>query len=140
LKVDVHAYLHAVWVKRNYLTLIFLEHNLTAWLDGAALFLIILFISDGHRDNWSLYVKHRRLLGLVGITVVDAGILLGGFSRWFLVLLLQLQLIHYLFLDRHNACWGCKWLLRLIVLKVAGTQGSRVDLLLAHKLLHARVD
>lgn len=98
----------------------------------------MLFCS-GNRANWSLTVKQRRMHGLSDVTVVDAGILLASFARRFLVLLLELQLIHHLFLDRHDACLRRVWLLGFFVLEVAVTQGGRVDLLLADELLNARV-
>ncbi len=77
--------------------------------------------------------------GLSDATVVDAGILLASFARRFLVLLLELHLIHHLFLDRHDACLRQLWLLGFVVLEIAVTQGGRVDLLLADELLNARV-
>ena len=98
----------------------------------------MLFCS-GNRANWSLTVKQRRMHGLSDVAVVDAGILLASFARQFLVLLLKLQLIHHLFLDRHDACLRRVWLLGFVVLEVAVTQGGRVDLLLADELLNARV-
>jgi hypothetical protein len=77
--------------------------------------------------------------GLSDVAVFDAGILLASFARRFLVLVLELHLIHHLFLDRHDACLRRVWLLGFVVLEVAVTQGGRVDLLLADELLNARV-
>lgn len=138
LQIDVHAYLHVAGVEGNYLPLVFLEYNLDAWLDWAPFILRILFCI-GNRANWNLTVKKWRMHGLSDVAVFDAGILLASFARRFLVLVLELHLIHHLFLDRHDACLRRVWLLGFVVLEVAVTQGGRVDLLLADKLLNARV-